>query len=449
MEGRADLCFAQAGGQGAVEQKEFRVVFRPGEIPWSLLPEELQVLVVDVEIFVELGGVLHSQELILFPGGELFEGVCDDDVRLDSAAPAHGYPAPRVPWPVETPPRGKLQVEISELYGGLSPNQPVDARGNVEPLLGHSLSVGPGPYDGGSLEILEGAGHDLRGAGRPAVDQDHRRAGDEPAGGGIVFAAGPAAARHLRDDRDPGVIDQEVDDLHSLLEESAAVASQVQDETFQTSGSFAEIREDLSEALGGPGAEPGHANIGHGLREQLGKERRGFDGSMLDDDVEGVGLSPSVDLDMDRLPGLLVSQDRPDVLRPETDGRFSRQGHHPVTRVQRLARAGVVLVGEGPGDDEGRQPAELEELSSEAQLASGASSARPVEVGWREESGKVELVYKGPEGCGGQGLYVHLSRVDEFSTEHVDEFFQRVARPLPALDLEVLDTPCELSILSL
>ena len=77
MEGRADLRFAQAGGQGAVEQEEFRVIFRPGEIPWGLLPEELQVLVVDVEVFVELGGVLYPQELILFPGGELFEGVSD------------------------------------------------------------------------------------------------------------------------------------------------------------------------------------------------------------------------------------------------------------------------------------------------------------------------------------------------------------------------------------
>ena len=160
-------------------------------------------------------------------------------------------------------------------------------------------------------------------------------------------------------------------------------------------------------------------------------------------------MSPAVDLDLDRLAGLLVAEDPADVFRSEANGRLAGEGHHPVAGVESLAGSGFIFAGKGPGDDEGREPADLEKFSPEAELPAGASSARPLQGGRGQEGGEVELADKRLEGLRGERLDVDLGGVDELAADHLDELFERVALHLATLDLEIPDSPGELFVFAL
>ena len=128
--------------------------------------------------------------------------------------------------------------------------------------LDRTLAEGARADDGRALVVLEGTGDDLGSRGRTAVDQnDHRLALGEVAGAGVVALRLVGVAAAGRDDL--AVLEEGVGDRDRLIEQTAGVVAQIEDEALQLVGR--DVLEDLvdriAQAVEGLFVELGDAQI--------------------------------------------------------------------------------------------------------------------------------------------------------------------------------------------
>ena len=97
----------------------------------------------------------------------------------------------------------------------------------IDHLLEHTLSVGPGADHGSQVVLAEGGGEDLRRRRGVAVDQYDARLRRDRVADRVVDRA-PLGPRVGGDDRP--VLDEDAAAEHRLLEQAAAVVAQIQDQ---------------------------------------------------------------------------------------------------------------------------------------------------------------------------------------------------------------------------
>ena len=164
--------------------------------------------------------------------------------------------------------------------------------------LHRSLAEGIGADHDGLAAVLQGCRHDLRSRGRIPIDQnDDRQLADQVVAPGleVLMALGMAAVG--RDD--PAVRDEEVGDRHGLIQQTAGIVAQVDDEAAQVLADLPLRPEDLlPHGLGGrliEARDPDHRHV----VEAAVADRLRDDVIALDVDLEGLGQIAAPDADPD------------------------------------------------------------------------------------------------------------------------------------------------------
>src|SRR5262245_40638346 len=185
-----------------------------------------------------------------------------------------------------------------ELAPACQPQRPV-ARAERNDGLHRALAERAGADDGRAPVILERTRHDFRGRGRAAVDQHDDRlvlgeiacARVEPLG----FLGVAAARRH-----DLALLQERVGDRDRLIEQSARVVAQVDDEALELiAGLGGEVGDRLLQALGSLLVELGDADKADVVAFEARAHRAHLDARAGDRDLDRLVLALAHDLEFD------------------------------------------------------------------------------------------------------------------------------------------------------
>src|SRR6266487_1876964 len=185
-----------------------------------------------------------------------------------------------------------------EVARGCQPQRPV-ARAERNDGLHRALAERACADDGRAPVILERTRHDFGGRGRAAIDQHNDRLVlDEVARARIEplrFLGGAAARRH-----DLALLQERVGDRDRLIEQSARIVAQVDNEALElVAGLGGEVGDRFLEALGGLLVELGDADKADVVAFEARAHRAHLDARAGDGDLDRLVLALAHDLEFD------------------------------------------------------------------------------------------------------------------------------------------------------
>src|SRR5574341_117645 len=271
--------------------------------------------------------------------------------------------------------------------------------------LHRALAEGLGPQDHRPLPVLQGAGHNLRGAGRAAVDQDHHG----PSGVAVAVLGREAEIlvleASLRVDDELPLVQEHVGHRHRLVQQAARVVAQIQDQG--GGAALPGLLHRLLQVLGRPLLERGEPDVIQALPQVFVADALDLDGLADQGDVEG--LRPPLPEDAD---GHLGS------LGPAELAHRVHQGHVLGGLVLDLddavtgLDAGAIRRRAVDGGDDGEHPVLHRDLDAQAPEAPlGLHLHLPEGIGRHEGTVRIQGFQHALDRAVDQFLGVHLVHV--------------------------------------